>query len=286
MITEGWMNMKGGRFTADMSDIQTHAKDTNKGVHCPGCKTKLRLSDFKERKDDEGEVTNWTKKCDCGAEMTIFNENRKPTFKQFLLAEAKKPEFMNTMLDREIQRQHNAKKVGQPDDVKAKNAYSRGFRGAFGGRGADDTGISDAMIEHFKRGQKDGTAARKKAGEVPAPFITKNGYGEKKPNQAFEKMVKAAMAEYQKVSEAKGDMVKPHKYSVKVLEKGKTGKFPSLKGEIYEKDVLIGRFSRAATKDGFVPPIVSKFLSTQAKARFEDFSDSLSIEETIEALLP
>lgn len=103
-------------------------------------------------------------------------------------------EFMNTVLDREIQRQHNSKKVGQSDDVKAKNAYSRGFRGAFGGRGADDTGISDSMVEHFKRGQKDGAAARKKAGEVPEPFIVKNGYGEKKPNQAFEKMVKAAMA--------------------------------------------------------------------------------------------
>lgn len=39
---------------------------------------------------------------------------------------------IGSIIDTEIQRQHDAKKVGQTDDVKAKNAYSRGFRGAFG----------------------------------------------------------------------------------------------------------------------------------------------------------
>lgn len=104
---------------------------------------------------------------------------------------------MSTMsiIDSEIQRQHDAKKVGQTDDVKAKNAYSRGFRGAFGNTGGDNTGVSDAMMVHFDRGWKDGTAARKKAGEVPTPY-TRNTYGEKKANKEFEKMVKATMAPY------------------------------------------------------------------------------------------
>lgn len=183
MITEGWMNMKGGRFTADMSEIDMHVKSEPgkfKDVHCPGCKTKLNLKDFTVRKDDEGDISTWSMKHECGADMTIFNESIpmvKPTFKQFLLAEAKST-------------------------------------------------------------HKD------------------------------------------------GDKVKPHDYSVKLLSVGKTGRFPALKGEIYEKDVLIGTFSRGATRDNFVPPIESKFRTDRAKARFEDFSDSLSIEETIEALLP
>lgn len=82
------------------------------------------------------------------------------------------------------------------------------------------------------------------------------------------------------------DMVKPHDYSVKILSKGKTGRFPALKGEIYENDVLIGTFSRGATRDGYVPPIESKFRTERARMRFDDFADSSSIEETIEALLP
>ena len=95
----------------------------------------------------------------------------------------------------------------------------------------------------------------------------------------------AELFEGKKGPSKKDDIVKPHKYSVKLLSKGK-GKWPALKGEIYEKDVMIGRFSRATVKDGYVPPIEYKFLSSQAKARFDDFADSLSIEETIEALLP
>lgn len=183
MITEGWMNMRGGRFTADMSEIDAHVKGEPgkfKDVHCPGCKAKLNLTDFTVRRDDDGDISTWSLQHDCGAYMTIFNEGAtmaKPTFKQFLLSEAKST-------------------------------------------------------------HKD------------------------------------------------GDMVKPHDYSVKMLSVGKTGKFPALKGEIYEKDVLIGTFSRGATRDRFVPPIEAKFRTDRAKARFEDFADSLSIEETIEALLP
>ncbi len=110
-----------------------------------------------------------------------------------------------------------------------------------------------------------------------------------------DKIIKVAQAFMKKknikLKEAKsthkdGDIVKPHKYSVKILSKGKDTKWPALKGEIYEKDVLIGTFSRGAVQKGYIPPIVSKFRTTGAKARFEDFSDSLSVAETIEALLP
>lgn len=83
-----------------------------------------------------------------------------------------------------------------------------------------------------------------------------------------------------------GDIVKPHKYSAKLTFKGKDKKWPALKGDIYEKDVVIGKFSRGAVQNGHVPEIISKFGSSAAKARFEDFSDSLSVAETIEALLP
>ena len=177
MITEGWMNMRGGRFTADISELSDHSK-TGKEVNCPGCKTELKLSNFKERKDEDGDVSTWTKKCSCGAEMTIFNEDVavsiKPTFKQFMEA-----------------------------------------------RGDD-----------------------KMAGDST------------------------------------------HPYSVKITHKGKDKKWPALKGDIYENDVKIGSFSRGAVRDGHISPIVSKFGSSAAKSRFEDFSDSLSIAETIEALLP
>lgn len=90
------------------------------------------------------------------------------------------------------------------------------------------------------------------------------------------------------IAEAKGDneLVGKHPYSVKILHQGKDKKWPSLKGEIYEKDVRIGTFTRAAIHDGYVPPIEYKFLTDRAKARFDDFADSLSIPETIEALLP
>ena len=80
-------------------------------------------------------------------------------------------------------------------------------------------------------------------------------------------------------------VVAPHIYSVKLLHKGR-GKWPTLRGEIYERDVCIGRFHRGAMQQGFIPPIESTFYSTQAHNRFDDFADCLSIEETIEALLP
>lgn len=77
-----------------------------------------------------------------------------------------------------------------------------------------------------------------------------------------------------------------HPYSAKLTYKAKKGDFPAMRGEIYERDIVIARFSRAPVEDGYIPPIETKFLSERAKDRFETFSDCLSIEETVEALLP
>jgi hypothetical protein len=77
-----------------------------------------------------------------------------------------------------------------------------------------------------------------------------------------------------------------HPYSVKLTYRAKKGNWPALKGEIYERDVMIGKFSRAAVVDGYVPPIEYKFFSEASRNRFDDFADCLSIAETIEALIP
>jgi hypothetical protein len=76
-----------------------------------------------------------------------------------------------------------------------------------------------------------------------------------------------------------------HPYTAKLTYKAKKGNWPSLRGELYEGDVLIGSFKRAPVEDGFIPPIEYKFRSEASRHRFDDFADSLSIEETIEALI-
>lgn len=77
-----------------------------------------------------------------------------------------------------------------------------------------------------------------------------------------------------------------HPYSVKLTYRAKKGKWPAMRGEIYERDVLIGKFSRGAVVDGFIPPIEHKFFSEASRSRFDDFANCLSIEETITALVP
>jgi hypothetical protein len=77
-----------------------------------------------------------------------------------------------------------------------------------------------------------------------------------------------------------------HPYSVKLTYRAKKGNWPALKGEIYERDIMIGRFSRGPVVDGYVPPIEYRFLSDASRHRFDGFADCLSIEETIEALIP
>lgn len=78
-ITEGWMNMKGGKFTTDMSAIGGHLKDkAKKAVRCPGCKADLAFEKFKEHRDRDNDIMNWTLKHDCGTDLTIFNEAAAP----------------------------------------------------------------------------------------------------------------------------------------------------------------------------------------------------------------
>lgn len=84
---------------------------------------------------------------------------------------------------------------------------------------------------------------------------------------------------------AANSIVEPHKYSVTLTYRAKKGTWPAIRGQIFEGDVLIGTFNRPPLKD-FVPEIAYKFYSEAAKYRFDDFADSLSIPETIEALLP
>jgi hypothetical protein len=80
--------------------------------------------------------------------------------------------------------------------------------------------------------------------------------------------------------------VEPHPYSVKLTRCSKKGRWPSFKGEIYEHDVLIGSCWRGATVDHFVPPIEYKFRTDASFNRFDNFADCLSVEESIEAILP
>lgn len=75
-------------------------------------------------------------------------------------------------------------------------------------------------------------------------------------------------------------------YSAKIIHKSAKGSFPAMRGYIIEGDTAIGVFNRHTTRDGFVPPFTYKFYSGAARDRFASFSDSLSVEETIEAILP
>ena len=59
-----------------------------------------------------------------------------------------------------------------------------------------------------------------------------------------------------------------------------------MRGQIFERDVLIGTFKRGPVENHFVPPIEYKFYSTQSKHRFDDIADCLGTSEIIEALLP
>lgn len=289
MITEGWMNHKGGRFTADISEIDMHQKSTGKGVRCPGCKEPLKLADFKVRRDEENDISTWTMKHDCGADLTIFNESAKPTFKQFLLAEAKAkkktslefPSFEGWLLQNQVADEDEL--YDAIDNAYNQDTYLSSLA----------TAVKEAIgKKHIKDAQPQALKVIKSVaafcitGSDRSVNVRLNNAVPTFAEEALEQLTK----EWDVLTEsgpAKGDdMVKPHKYTAKILHKGKDKKWPALKGEIYEKDVLIGRFSRKAVEDGYVPPIEYKFLSSQAKARFDDFADSLSIEETIEALLP
>jgi hypothetical protein len=76
-----------------------------------------------------------------------------------------------------------------------------------------------------------------------------------------------------------------HPYSVQLTHKSARGLFPALRGELFENGVRVATFQRGAVRDHFVPPIEVKFLSERAQQRFVSFTDCLSVEETIEALM-
>lgn len=119
------------------------------------------------------------------------------------LFEAKAPgenDFTNTKIDYWLQflmggspGAYQRKKM--PEIEKARRAYINGFRYPFGA--GSDIGIADSVLQFYKQGEKDGKAERKKfKGEVPPAKLVKNSFGDKKPNQAFEKMIKTMMAPY------------------------------------------------------------------------------------------
>ena len=74
-------------------------------------------------------------------------------------------------------------------------------------------------------------------------------------------------------------------YTVKMLHVGK-GIWPAMRGELYENDLMVATFKRGACVAGLVPEIETKFGSRAAMIRFDDFADSSSIAETVEALIP
>jgi hypothetical protein len=74
------------------------------------------------------------------------------------------------------------------------------------------------------------------------------------------------------------------KYSA-VLTKVNKDRHGSMRGQLFENGVLIATFARASMQGGWVQPITYKFRSDAARARFDDFANALTIEETIEALL-
>jgi len=68
-----------------------------------------------------------------------------------------------------------------------------------------------------------------------------------------------------------------HPYTTQVT---RNAKGYIVKGELFENGLLVATFKRGATEVWFKV----KFFSSRAEARFDDFTDSLSRTETIEAI--
>lgn len=80
-------------------------------------------------------------------------------------------------------------------------------------------------------------------------------------------------------------MVTEHPYKALLSYKAKKGSFPAMRGHLYENDVIVASFKRAPVRDGFVPDLEVTFYSSQAQARFNNFADCLSIQESVLAVL-
>lgn len=68
-------------------------------------------------------------------------------------------------------------------------------------------------------------------------------------------------------------------YTTKVISRSPRG---AIKGELYEGDVMIATFTKPAT--GWYYGVNIRFGSSTARSRFDDFCDSLTFGETLEAL--
>lgn len=88
MLIEGWMNHKDGSFSAEMSELSHFKKDSGRDPKCPSCKAQLNLSNFTVKRDRDNDIVEWTRTCDCGVKLKVFNESQatpmKLTFKQFI----------------------------------------------------------------------------------------------------------------------------------------------------------------------------------------------------------
>jgi hypothetical protein len=98
---------------------------------------------------------------------------------------------VNSIIDSEIQRQHNASKKGMDPDARNKRSSARGFRVGFATDSWDGAeGLNDADMKFFHAGEAAGKKAKKAhKGEIP-PIQLKNSYGERRPNPAFNKVIK------------------------------------------------------------------------------------------------
>jgi hypothetical protein len=101
-------------------------------------------------------------------------------------------EFINTIIDRELQRQHNAKKPKMADSDKATRAFTNGFRYGFASGSLMDTDPGKENQKHYDAGIKLGKAEAKNHKDIP-DAKKKGNLGQRNPNPAFEKLVKSAM---------------------------------------------------------------------------------------------
>lgn len=77
ILVEGWRKHSNDEYTADASDLEHHVK-TQGYARCPKCRSQLtQLHTFKKHYDRENDLTHSEGRCynpDCGAKLTIFNE--------------------------------------------------------------------------------------------------------------------------------------------------------------------------------------------------------------------
>jgi len=71
-------------------------------------------------------------------------------------------------------------------------------------------------------------------------------------------------------------------FSVKVTKQNKSR--GNVEGKIFEGDVLIATFKRKANEGNWIQELESKFLSEAARRRFDNYADSISVNELIECL--